>query len=62
MDKALLMDEKTKAQMIDSARAALRRNDLNKWVSDQLKDIEVVMYERQELKSSENPEEARLMN
>ena len=46
IDTALLMDEKTKTQMIAKARAAVQRNDLNKWVSDQLKDIEAVMYER----------------
>jgi trehalose 6-phosphate synthase len=46
LDTALLMDEKTKTQMIAKARAAVQRNDLNKWVSDQLKDIEAVMYER----------------
>jgi len=49
---ALLMNETTKAQMIAKARAAIQINDLNKWVSDQLKDIEAVMYER--LKSFED--------
>jgi len=62
INTALLMDEKTKKQLIKNARAVLTRNNLNKWVSDQLKDIEMVMYERQELEKSENPEEARLMN
>ena len=59
IDTALLMDETTKAQMITEARAAVERNDLNKWVSDQLKDIETVIYERSKLKLSENSEEAR---
>ncbi len=59
LDTALLMDETTKAQMIKEARAAVERNDLNKWVSDQLKDIETVIYERSKLKLSENSEEAR---
>jgi trehalose 6-phosphate synthase len=48
---ALLMNETTKAKMMAKARAAIQRNDLNKWVSDQLNDIEAVMYER--LKSFE---------
>lgn len=59
IDMALLMDEKTKAQMIAKTRKAIQRNDLNKWVSHQLKDIEAVMHERLKLKSNENPEEAR---
>lgn len=59
IDTALLMDEKTKAQMITEARAAVERNDLNKWVSDQLKDIETVIYEKSKLNLSENSEEAR---
>jgi trehalose 6-phosphate synthase len=46
INMALLMDETTKAQMIAKAKAAVQRNDLNKWVSDQLNDIEAVMYER----------------
>ncbi|MBI5681272.1 MAG: trehalose-6-phosphate synthase [Methanobacterium sp.] len=58
IDNALLMDEETKSQMIKNARAVLEKNDLNKWVSDQLKDIETVMYERGSLKSKK-PEEAR---
>lgn len=59
--KALLMDHKSKAQMIASLRAAIQKNDLNKWVSDQLKDIEAVIYERPKLKSK-YPEEAVRMN
>ena len=59
IDMALLMDEKTKAQMITNTRIAIQKNDLNKWVSDQLNDIEAVMFERPKLKSNENPEQAR---
>jgi trehalose 6-phosphate synthase len=59
LDMALLMDEKTKAQMVSKTRRAIEINDLNKWVSDQLNDIETVMYERLKLKSAEKPEEAR---
>lgn len=58
IDMALLMDETNRAEMIKEARAAIERNDLNRWISDQLKDIETVMYERQALKSGK-PEEAR---
>ncbi len=59
IDMALLMDEKTKIQMIANTRTAIQKNDLNKWVSDQLNDIEAVMYERPQLKSNKKPEEAR---
>ena len=59
LDMALLMDEKTKAQMVSKTRKAIEINDLNKWVSDQLNDIETVMYERLKIKSDEKPEEAR---
>ena len=59
IDVALLMDETVKAQMIAKTNKAIQINDLNKWVSDQLKDIEAVMYERLKLKSNENPEESR---
>jgi hypothetical protein len=45
--------------MIAKTNKAIQINDLNKWVSDQLKDIEAVMYERLKLKSNENPEESR---
>jgi trehalose 6-phosphate synthase len=62
IDMALLMDETTKSQMITKAKRAVESNDLNNWVSKQLEDIEAVMYERQELKSKEDPREARLMN
>lgn len=58
IDMALLMDDETKSQMITNAREILERNDLNKWVSDQLNDIETVLYERGELKSKK-PGEAR---
>ncbi len=50
IDTALLMDNETKSTLLKEAKAAVGRNDLNKWVSDQLKDIKTVMYERQELK------------
>ncbi len=58
IDLALSMDEETKSCKIQIAREAVYKNDLNKWVTDQLKDIEAVMYERQELKSGKT-EEAR---
>lgn len=58
INMALLTDEQTKSQMIKEARAAIERNDLNKWVSDQLKDIEMVISERQEIKSSQKVEKA----
>ena len=59
IDMALLMDETTKAQMIAKTRTAIQINDLNKWVSDQLMDIEAVMHEKTKLKFNENPEESR---
>ena len=59
IDMALLMDEKTKTQMITKTRDAIRRNDLNKWVSDQLNDIEKVMIERENLKINGKPEGSR---
>lgn len=58
IDTALLMDDETKAQMSQEAKSAVKRNDLNKWISDQLRDIEAVMYERQRIKS-EGLEEVR---
>ncbi len=61
IDVALLMDEESKTKLIHEARAAIGRNNLNKWVSDQLRDIEAVIHERKELKS-ENREEAIGMN
>lgn len=60
IDTALLMDDETRAVLLEEARAAVQRNDLNKWVSDQLRDIETVMYERQEIKSSKTPEEVQI--
>lgn len=60
LDMALLMDDESKAQLIGEARAAIGRNDLNKWVSDQLRDIETVMHERQELKSKDGEEAVRM--
>ena len=59
IDMALLMDEKTKKQMIIKTRNAIQRNDLNKWVSDQLSDIETVMLERENLKVNGKPEGSR---
>ncbi len=59
IDMALLVDERTKAQMLAKTREVISLNDLNKWVSDQLNDIESVMLERSEFKSSENPNKAR---
>lgn len=58
IDTALLLDEEAKAQKLENAREAVYKNDLNKWVFDQLMDIESVMIERQELKSGK-PEEIR---
>ncbi|MEN4016869.1 MAG: trehalose-6-phosphate synthase [Methanobacterium sp.] len=60
IDTALLMDDETKAQMIKNAREAIQRNDMNKWVSDQLMDIEAVMYEGQKLESGEEPEKVKI--
>jgi hypothetical protein len=45
--------------MIAKTRTAIQINDLNKWVSDQLMDIEAVMHEKTKLKFNENPEESR---
>lgn len=58
LDMALLLDERTKAQMLTKNRAVIESNDLNKWVSDQLKDIETVMLERPVLKTKEKPNKA----
>lgn len=60
LDMALLMDDATKAEMLTLARAAIERNDLSKWVSDQLNDIEAVMNERQKLKLKKEEEAIRL--
>ena len=60
LEMALLMEDESKAQLIREARAAIRRNDLNKWVSDQLRDIEMVMYEKQELKLKDGEEAVRM--
>jgi trehalose 6-phosphate synthase len=59
IDMALLMDAKTKTQMILKTREAIHKNDLNKWVSDQLGDIESVMHERENFKINGNPEGSR---
>ncbi|MCE5214996.1 MAG: trehalose-6-phosphate synthase, partial [Methanobacterium sp.] len=60
MDMALLMDEKSKSALIKNARSVILKNDLNKWTSSQLKDIEEVMLEQEYL--SRNPEEGIRMN
>ncbi|MGC9516169.1 MAG: alpha,alpha-trehalose-phosphate synthase (UDP-forming) [Methanomicrobiales archaeon] len=59
IEAALLMDEKAKAEMIEKAREAISNNDLNKWVSDQLNDIETVQKGRNKIRSKQNTEEAR---
>ncbi len=59
IDMALLVDETTKSQMLEKNREIIKSNDLNKWVSDQLNDIESVMLERPGFKSNENPNKAR---
>ncbi len=51
LQEALLMDEESKAHLLNEAQAAVARNDLNKWVSDQLRDLEAVLYEKQQIKS-----------
>ncbi len=61
LDTALLMDDKSKSVLLSEARAAIERNDLNKWVTDQLNDIEKVMNEKQKLQS-EKGEGAIRMN
>lgn len=58
LDMALLLDEKTKAQMLTKNREVIESNDLNKWVSDQLNDIESVMLERPGFKSNEKSNKA----
>lgn len=59
IDTALLIDEKTKAEMLAKNRDMIRSNDLNKWVTDQLNDIEAIMLERIGFETSENPNKAR---
>lgn len=58
LDMALLLDERTKSQMLTKNREVIESNDLNKWVSDQLKDIETVMLERRGFESSKTPNKA----
>lgn len=58
IDMALLMDEDSKAHLIACARMALEKNDLEKWTSSQLKDIDAVILEKQSL--STNPREGIL--
>jgi len=49
----LKKSKSTKKQMIAKTRNPITRNDLNKWVFDQLTDIEAVMLERENLKINE---------
>lgn len=58
LDMALMIDERTKTQMLAKNRDVIKSNDLNKWVSDQLNDIESVMLERSEFQSNENSNKA----
>jgi len=60
IDTALLTDDKTKKMMLQNARDAIKRNDLNKWTSSQLRDMESVLLEKQNLQR--NPEEGIRMN
>jgi hypothetical protein len=46
--------------MLINAREAIKKNDLNKWTSSQLKDIESVLLEKQNLQRE--PEEGVRMN
>ena len=60
LDTALLMDEKFKFDLLSEARAAICRNDLSKWVGDQLSDMEMVILEKQKLKTEEGEEAIRM--
>lgn len=60
IDVALLMDAASKADLLSEARAAIRRNDLSKWVGDQLNDMEMVVLEKQKLKSKKGEEAIRM--
>lgn len=60
IEMALLMDDKSKSHLLAEARAAIMGNDLNKWVSDQLGDIERIMYEKQQLKLKDREEAVRM--
>ncbi|NYB52621.1 MAG: trehalose-6-phosphate synthase [Methanobacteriaceae archaeon] len=60
IDTALLMDEESKSQLLSEARAAIQRNDLSKWVGDQLNDMERVILEKQKLKSEKGGEAIRM--
>jgi len=60
IDMALMMDGESKTQMLINAREAIKKNDLNKWTSSQLKDIESVLLEKQNLQRE--PEEGVRMN
>lgn len=60
IDVALLTDAASKADLLSEARAAIRRNDLSKWVGDQLNDMEMVILEKQKLKSKKGEEAIRM--
>jgi trehalose 6-phosphate synthase len=60
LDTALLMDEKSKFDLLSEAMAVIRRNDLRKWVGDQLSDMEMVILEKQKLKTEEGEEAIRM--
>jgi len=60
INNALILDDKTKTQLISNARKAIENNDLNRWVSDQLNDIKIVINEKAKIRSDETPEQARL--
>lgn len=60
IDTALLMDAESKAQLLHEAKTAIQRNDLSKWVSDQLRDIEMITYEKQEFKLEDGEEAVRM--
>lgn len=62
INSALLTDEETKAGLIKNSREAIKRNDLNRWVSAQLKDIETVMIDRQQLKTTQETDEVQSVN
>jgi len=60
LNMALLMDDDSKTQLLNEARTAIEKNDLNKWVSHQLMDVEAVLTERQEIKSEDGEEAVRM--
>lgn len=60
LNTALLMDDDSKTQLLHEARTAIEKNDLNKWVSHQLMDVEAVVTERQEIKPEDGEEAVRM--